>query len=41
MLADHRGELKAVEIRHADVDQDDGDVVLQQMLQRLACRRTP
>ena len=33
MLADHRGELKAVEFRHADVDQDDGDVVLEQKLQ--------
>ena len=30
MLADHRGELEAVELRHADVDQHDGDLVLQQ-----------
>jgi len=35
MLADHGGELKAVELGHADVDQDDGDLVLEQMLQRL------
>ena len=41
MLADHRGELEAVELRHADVDQDDGDVVLEQMLQRLAGRTRP
>ena len=41
MLADHRGELEAVELRHADVDQDDGDLVLEQVLQRLACRTPP
>ena len=35
MLADHRGELKAVELWHADVDQDDGDILLEQLLQRL------
>ena len=29
VLADHRGELEAVELRHADVDQDNRDVVLQ------------
>ena len=40
MLADHRRELEAVELRHADVDQDDGDLVLQQMLERLAGRTT-
>ena len=39
MLADHRRELKAVELRHADVDQDDRDLVLEQNLQRLARRR--
>ena len=27
MLADHRRELEAVEVRHADVDQDDRDFV--------------
>ena len=32
MLADHRRELEAVELRHADVDQNDGDVVLEQKL---------
>ena len=39
MLADHGGQLEAVELRHADVDQHDGDVGLQQMLERLARRR--
>ena len=38
VLADHRGQLVAVEVRHADVDQDDGDLVLQQRLERLARR---
>ena len=36
MLADHRRQLEAVELRHADVDQHDRDVRLQQMFQRLA-----
>ena len=36
MLADHGGELETVELRHADVDQDDGDFVLQQVFQRFA-----
>ena len=27
VLADHRRQLVAVEVRHADVDQDDGDLV--------------
>ena len=39
MLADHRGKLEAVEIRHANVDQHDGDVVLQEKLQGFARRR--
>ena len=39
MLADHRRELEAVELRHADVDQDDRDFVLEQVFQRLARRR--
>ena len=39
MLADHRGELEAVELRHADVHQDDGDLVLEQLLQRLLAGR--
>ena len=33
MLADHRRQLEAVELRHADVDENDGDVVLEQELQ--------
>ena len=41
MLADHRRELEAVELRHADVHQDDGDVGLQQLLERFACRTRP
>ena len=36
MLADHGGELEPVQLRHADVDQDDGDFVLEQKFQRLA-----
>ena len=36
MLADHRRQLKAVELRHADVDQHHRDVHLQEMFQRLA-----
>ena len=39
MLADHRGELEAVELRHADVDQQDRHVVAQQLIERLARRR--
>ncbi len=35
MLADHRGELEAVELRHADVHEDHGDIRLQEVLQRL------
>ena len=38
MFADHRGEFEAVEFRHADVDQDDGDVVLEQEFERFAPR---
>jgi hypothetical protein len=38
MLADHRGELEAVELGHADIHQDDGDVGAQEALQRLARR---
>src|SRR5437588_1741334 len=36
VLADHGGEFEAVEFRHADIDQDDGDVVLEQELERFA-----
>jgi hypothetical protein len=38
MLADHGRELEAVEFRHADIDQDDRDFVLQEIFQRLAPR---
>jgi hypothetical protein len=38
MLADHRGELETVELRHADVDQHDTDVVLQQQHEGFARR---
>ncbi len=34
MLANHLGELKAVEVGHANVDQDDRDLVLEQLLER-------
>jgi hypothetical protein len=34
MLADHRGELEPVQFRHADVDQNDGNLVLQEILER-------
>src|SRR5215472_1902042 len=40
MLADHRGQLETVEFRHTDVDQNHGDVILEQKLQRLARRRS-
>ncbi len=36
VIADQRGELETVKLRHADVDQDDRGVVLEQKLQRLA-----
>ena len=39
MLADHCRELEPVEIRHADVDQDDGDLGLEQIFERLATGR--
>ena len=38
MLADHGGELEAVEIGHAHVDQDERDLVLEQTFERLARR---
>ena len=40
MFADHRGELEPVQFRHADVDQDDGDIVLEQELKRFAPGRS-
>ena len=39
MVADHRGELEAVELGHADVHQHHRDFRLEQLLQRLAARR--
>ena len=38
VLADHRRQLEAVEFRHADIDQDDGDLGLQQLFQSLPGR---
>ncbi len=40
MFADHRGEFEPVQFRHADIDQDDGDVVLEQELERFASGRS-
>ena len=39
MVADHGGQLEPVEVRHDDVDQHHGDVVLQDLLQRLPAGR--
>ena len=41
MLADDLRELEAVQLRHAHVHQDDGDLGLEQPLQRLAGRARP
>ena len=38
MFADHRRQLEAIEVRHDDIDQHDGDLVSQQVLQRLVGR---
>ena len=38
MLADHRGQFEPVEIGHADIDQHDGDIGPQKLLQRLIRR---
>ena len=38
MLADHRGQLEAVEIGHADIDQHHRDIVFQQLLERFVGR---
>ena len=35
MLADHLGEFEAVQAGHANVHQDDGDVMFEEMLQSL------
>ncbi len=36
MFADHRRELETVEIRHANINQDDSDIGFEEMLERLA-----
>ena len=38
MLADDLGQLEAVEVGHAHVHQDEGDLLLEQVLERLASR---
>jgi hypothetical protein len=38
MLADHRRKLEAIELRHVDVEQDDGNFRPQQAFQRLTAR---
>ena len=35
MLADHGGEFEPIELRHADVDQNDGNFILEQIFERL------
>src|SRR4029077_5625314 len=35
MIADHPSEFKPVELRHADIAQNDSDVLLEKMLERL------
>ena len=39
MLADHLGEFEPVQLRHADIHEDDGDVVLEQKFERFFRRR--
>ena len=39
MIADHRRKLETVELRHADIDEHDGGIVLEQKFQRFARRR--
>ena len=41
MLPDHVRKLKAIQFRHAHIHQDDGDVHLQQDLQRFSARKMP
>jgi hypothetical protein len=36
VVPDHRSELKPVEVGHADVHQHDGDVVAQELIERVA-----
>src|SRR4029077_12965218 len=35
MVADHRGELEAVDVGHVNVDENDGDVIFEEELERL------
>ena len=39
MLANHVGQLETVQLRHADVHEDDGDVVSEEDVERLLGRR--
>ena len=39
VLADHGGELETIQFRHADIDQDHRNVVLEKLLQSLATGR--
>ena len=36
MLSDHGGELESVQLGHADVDQNDGNFILEQEFERFA-----
>ena len=35
MLADHAGKFETIQLRHANVDQNDRDLVLEQVLERI------
>ena len=39
VFADHRGQLKAIEFRHAHVDENNRDFVLEELFERLSGRR--
>ena len=41
MLANHRRQFESVQIRHAHIDENQRDFVLQQAFERLARRTTP
>jgi hypothetical protein len=36
MIADHPSEFRTVELRHADITENDSDVLLEQMFERLS-----
>ncbi len=38
MIADHGGELEPVQFRHANVEQNDRDFILEQIFKRFAAR---